>query len=1333
MAIYRGEGGATDVEAAPGNTEFAGGIIVEKDAVVKGNLTVGGEIYGDGSNLTGVPSVEDTYTKDEVDASQAEQDVVIDTKLSDAPNDGVMYARKDSSWQTLPVGDNVYTKAEIDAQQSAQDVNILTNNDDIARQQIEITNNTANITKNDEAINTNINNIATNTANIATNTGNISSNTTAIGTLSGQVSQNSEDIAELQNSIFFTSAYSADYPSNPNRDPEDGNMYLQNYAMFTYSYAEATQIFCSKTDESGNVRQFTAIKPGDSIVLNEVDSPNYGRYELVTVEDVSDSYVVMTVIPKMGQGTVITGVKVAFQAFPKPGSGTGDGIPEAPIDGKQYGRQDAEWTEVTGGGDVPTPVSFQAYCSTDAQVFTAGTTAQVAFDVFEWDTNSGFDSATSSYTPNVAGYYQVNASIMQKNEALIRGTASIWKNDSMVAYASNLSQTGVKTTCPVNTVVYCNGVDDKLYIKYNTAVTGGGTSQINSNPAATYFNATLMQGVSGGGSGGGGSTPTPEDMAWSGDLSPSGSNERLPDTVYTNDNDVPLYVQIYTSSTGTGGNVIAYIDGEFLGRVGTAGTNSSYDMPLYIVPSGSTYEFKQENGAVIQRWREARMPLAIAVGGGGGGVPSVDTAIGMVAPFAMDSVPTGWLHCDGSEVSRTTYSLLYSKVGDIYGAGDGSTTFNLPNLQDEFIRGSSDTLPVGNKQDDEFKEHDHINTAGGASGGGSYGRLAGNTTTGKTGLTGGEETRPRNVAMLYCINATAEPSSGSGSYTPEALVWEDKTADRAINTEYTNTQDVPIYVTIAHFGNGATTFIVDEKRLGRAGNSAGGYFTETYVVPSGSKYKLNLYTGTVTLDTWNEARMPVAVGTGGKTVAFRAEMSADQTVTADTWTKVNLDTASVDTNNSFADGKFQPSVAGYYQVNGCIDQIGSSPSSSYTICQLRKNTEVSQTGSGNRMEPTGQYGSFVSVVSDLIYLNGEGDFVELFGKVKSTGTSVFSKVSNLSAVLVSGGSASGDSIWTEEGGTAVYDGDIKVNGNVILPTVNNTTFLDNKQGLVWNTETGQIFETDRNIFSQDITVNGVRVGMGGGAYAIESNTVVGNGALNSNVTGSMTTAIGHNALKDASGGATNTAVGAYALGACTGSGNTSIGESAGSATLTGDNNTLIGSGAQPSASDVSNEVTIGNGSVTSTRLRGNVVVQGGNVLVESSGNTDIRAIAPSGQYATLQVDNADKMYSMQVRPDENNYFIIRDETGSQNLFTLGKDTSTGKTNVGIPNCRPGSGAPANMNMDVNGNIFMLTDARSVEEVEEAMDKKLAIKDKLIEKLSARLDELEQKFNNGGGK
>ena len=186
---------------------------------------------------------------------------------------------------------DAYTKEESDAIDNAQDVKIVINNDDIARQQIEITNNTAEIGKNTSAINTNIINIA----------------------------QNSEYIAELQDSIFFSSAYSANYPSAANRDPEDGNMYLQAFALFTYSYESATQIFCSKTDEAGNVRQFTAIKAGDSVVLNEVDSPNYGRYELVSIEEVSESYVVMNVTPKLGEGTIVAGAKVAFQAFPKVG------------------------------------------------------------------------------------------------------------------------------------------------------------------------------------------------------------------------------------------------------------------------------------------------------------------------------------------------------------------------------------------------------------------------------------------------------------------------------------------------------------------------------------------------------------------------------------------------------------------------------------------------------------------------------------------------------------------------------------------------------------------------------------------------------------------------------------------------------------------------------------------------------------------------------------------------------------------------------------------------------------------------------------------------------
>jgi len=62
---------------------------------------------------------------------------------------------------------------------------------------------------------------------------------------------------------------------------------------------------------------------------------------------------------------------------------------------------------------------------------------------------------------------------------------------------------------------------------------------------------------------------------------------------------------------------------------------------------------------------------------------------GCVQAFAGSTTPQGWLLCDGSAVSRTTYASLYACIGTTYGAGDGSTTFNLPNLVDKFIEGSA--------------------------------------------------------------------------------------------------------------------------------------------------------------------------------------------------------------------------------------------------------------------------------------------------------------------------------------------------------------------------------------------------------------------------------------------------------------------------------------------------------------------------------------------------------------------------------------------------------------------------------------------------------------------
>jgi microcystin-dependent protein len=60
---------------------------------------------------------------------------------------------------------------------------------------------------------------------------------------------------------------------------------------------------------------------------------------------------------------------------------------------------------------------------------------------------------------------------------------------------------------------------------------------------------------------------------------------------------------------------------------------------------------------------------------------------GFIQPYAGTAAPTGWLLCDGSAVSRTTYADLFTLIGITYGAGDGTTTFNVPNLKGRFPLG----------------------------------------------------------------------------------------------------------------------------------------------------------------------------------------------------------------------------------------------------------------------------------------------------------------------------------------------------------------------------------------------------------------------------------------------------------------------------------------------------------------------------------------------------------------------------------------------------------------------------------------------------------------------
>lgn len=159
--------------------------------------------------------------------------------------------------------------------------------------------------------------------------------------------------------------------------------------------------------------------------------------------------------------------------------------------------------------------------------------------------------------------------------------------------------------------------------------------------------------------------------------------------------------------------------------------------------------------------------------------------VSTIIAIADGVVPTGFLEYNGATISRSTYSGLFSKIGTLYGAGDGSTTFKIPDLRGEFIRGFDNGRGVdsgrtiGSSQAGAYESHthtgstnstgDHIHTVpkgeGYASGtsqyfGNSSATSAGTRNTGSAGAhshtvtigaSGSTETRPRNIAMMFCI------------------------------------------------------------------------------------------------------------------------------------------------------------------------------------------------------------------------------------------------------------------------------------------------------------------------------------------------------------------------------------------------------------------------------------------------------------------------------------------------------------------------------------------------------------------------------------------------------
>lgn len=150
--------------------------------------------------------------------------------------------------------------------------------------------------------------------------------------------------------------------------------------------------------------------------------------------------------------------------------------------------------------------------------------------------------------------------------------------------------------------------------------------------------------------------------------------------------------------------------------------------------------------------------------------------VGTIVAFAGAAAPTGWFLCNGQLVSRTGYSNLWNVIGTTYGAGDGSTTFALPDLRGEFLRGLDAARGVdpgralGSAQGSAFAAHNHLNGVGltstpttsiygsttdGVPGVASRPVELSNSALARQGLTstvgGATETRPRNVAINFII------------------------------------------------------------------------------------------------------------------------------------------------------------------------------------------------------------------------------------------------------------------------------------------------------------------------------------------------------------------------------------------------------------------------------------------------------------------------------------------------------------------------------------------------------------------------------------------------------
>lgn len=174
--------------------------------------------------------------------------------------------------------------------------------------------------------------------------------------------------------------------------------------------------------------------------------------------------------------------------------------------------------------------------------------------------------------------------------------------------------------------------------------------------------------------------------------------------------------------------------------------------------------------AIIEILNGGAINDVLTVGGSGPDwsalTPSAVVPTGAVVPYGGAAAPTGWLLCDGAAVSRTTYSTLFGVLSTTYGVGDGSTTFNVPDLRGRVTVGKGSNASVDTLGENEGvaeanrrPHHNHTATTDaenitgtinlGSSGGGNP---AGSWVTG-TVTVGPAGTNPVETPAYIVLNA----------------------------------------------------------------------------------------------------------------------------------------------------------------------------------------------------------------------------------------------------------------------------------------------------------------------------------------------------------------------------------------------------------------------------------------------------------------------------------------------------------------------------------------------------------------------------------------------------